>query len=467
MPMSTKPQAFDPEAEAWAFQQWGAVRLGDVRLQRRAVRIGTRLATQPGASLPQQMADRAELVATYRLLDHAEVSHTALSQPHWEATRQRAGATELVLLVQDTTELDYTRYATHLSGLGPIGNGGGQGLLLHTTLAVVPQPRQVLGIAHQQVFLRVPHPRPTEKRRAKAERESRVWGEAVEAIGGPPTDRRWVVVADAASDVTGMLLSARQQGVDVNIRLAAERRLVDATGSETDLPTYLWPTVCGWEAQVGTWVDIPARGGRPARRAQVHLSWGPVHIRTPQPHAPLGLWVVRVWEVEPPADAEPLEWRLATSVAVNEAHEALERVQWYSDRWVVEDYHQCLKSGCAIEQRDLETADRLRRLLGFLALVALRLLQLRDAARLTPHAPATTVVEPLLVHLLAAHLKLDASALTVRAFWRGVAQLGGFLGRRRDGEPGWKTLWRGWLYLDTLVQGARLAAALPQPSPGS
>ena len=448
----------------WACQQWGTVSLGDRRLTERAVRIGTRLAAQPAASLPQQMADRAELVATYRLLDHPQVSHTALSQPHWTTTRRQAGEAELVLLVQDTTELDYTRYAAHLSGLGPIGNGGGQGLLLHSTLAVLPQPRQVLGLAHQQVFLRVPNPRPTQKRRPKAERESRVWGEAVEAIGGPPLGRRWVVVADAGADVTALLLTARAQGVDVNIRLAAERRLVDEAETEDDSPTYLWPTVRSWEAQAGTWVDLPARRGCVARRAQLQVSFGAVTVRTPSPHAPLSLWVVRVWEVNAPTADEAIEWLLATSVAVDDARQALERVAWYTCRWVVEDYHQCLKTGCGIEQRDLETADRLRRLLGFLALVAVRLLQLRDAARLTPDAPATTVVEPRLVHLLAARLKREPQSLTVRAFWRGVAQLGGFLGRRRDGDPGWKTLWRGWLYLDTLAEGARLASAPAPPA---
>ena len=129
--------------------------------------------------------------------------------------------------------------------------------------------------------------------------------------------------------------------------------------------------------------------------------------------------------------------------------------------YTIEDYHQCLKTGCQVEHRDFEDAARIERLLGFLAIIAVRLLQLRQAARLTPDAPATDVVDPLLVQLLAARLTLEAQSLTLHAFWRGVAQLGGFVGRRRDGEPGWKTLWRGWMYLDTLAQGVRLAAAFP------
>jgi hypothetical protein len=90
-----------------------------------------------------------------------------------------------------------------------------------------------------------------------------------------------------------------------------------------------------------------------------------------------------------------------------------------------------------------------------------RLLQLREDARLTPEAPASSAVEPLLVSLVAAKLKVSPAELTLRTFWRGVAQLGGFLGRHRDGDPGWKTLWCGWQQLELLAEGARLAASPP------
>ena len=272
-----------------------------------------------------------------------------------------------------------------------------------------------------------------------------------------------MVVTDAGGDVTHLLLTCRDQPVDFLIRVAAERRLV----TEAAAPTYLLDEVVGWEAVVGRYLDLPACPGRQARRARCLVSFGQVSVRAPKPHPTLTYWVVRVWEVDAPADVEPIEWRLMSSVSVATPDDALERLAWYTARWVVEDYHQCLKTGCAIERRDLEDAQRIQRLLGFLALVAVRLLQLRDASRLTPEAAATRVVDPLLVHLLAARLRLSAPGLTVRAFFRGVAQLGGFLGRKGDGDPGWQTLWRGWLYLDTLAQGARLATTMQGTTPGS
>ncbi|HYN88947.1 MAG TPA: IS4 family transposase, partial [Ardenticatenaceae bacterium] len=336
----------------------------------------------------------------------------------------------------------------------------GQGLHLHTTLALLPSNAQVLGLAHQQVFKRVALPAGRKwYHRPKAERSSRVWPEAVGAIGAPPPGGRWGLVADGGADANDLLAACRQQRIDFTIRLVYEHRLV----SDDPEPAYALSTARGWPGMGHLTVEVPATAGQPARQAQLQLSFGAICLRMPRKLAPLPVWVVRTWEPQPPAGAEGLEWLLVTSCPVHSRDQALERLNWYLRRWVIEDYHQCLKTGCHIEHRDLEHADRIERLLGFLALIAVRLLQLRQDARLTPDAPAITLVEPLLVSLLVAELGLRRPTLTLRDFWRGVAHLGGFQGRRSDGDPGWKTLWRGWRYLDSLARGARLAAAAPLP----
>lgn len=160
---------------------------------------------------------------------------------------------------------------------------------------------------------------------------------------------------------------------------------------------------------------------------------------------------------------------LATTVPVHNAAGALERLEWYTACWLCADSHQCLKSGGAAERRDLEAAPRIERLLGFLALGAVRLLQVRQAARQEPQRPAREVMPESAVVLLAAWLKREPRPRSVVECWRGVARLGGFLGRRRDGPPGWKTLWRGWRELDAWLRGLELAtqAALLQPHPAT
>jgi hypothetical protein len=406
------------------------------------------------------------LKAAYGLLRHPKVSHARLSQPHWEATQAAMAQAEVVLLVQDSSELDYTPYAQTLAGLGPIGDGRGRGLLLHTMLAVLPQTQQVLGLAQQQVWARQPHPDPKQRRqRHKAQRESRVWGEMVQAVARPPAGAQWVVVADRGADQRQVWQHCLAQGVDWLLRVAQNYRLVQPDG-----PAYLRDTARTWAARSHLVVEVPARPGRRARSASLAVSWRQVSIRMPRGDAPVTMWVVRAWEHATPAEGEAIEWLLTTSVPVLSEADAVQRVTWYTLRWLVEEYHQCLKTGCAMEQRDLAHAERIQRLLGFLALVAVRLLQLRQEARLHPDAAALTLIDPLRVHLVAAHFHLAGESLSVRAFWRRVAQLGGFVGRRRDGEPGWQSLWRGWLHLDALVQGVRLAAnwmpVTPPPQPG-
>jgi hypothetical protein len=165
---------------------------------------------------------------------------------------------------------------------------------------------------------------------------------------------------------------------------------------------------------------------------------------------------VRVWEVDTPEGVEPIEWMLLTDQPGEDLEGALLVAFWYSCRWLVEEYHKCLKSGCRVEERQLEHADRLEPLVGMLSVVAVRLLQLKHQAKSNPDRPAQEVVPRRYVKTLAAYRK-DSERMTCRRFWREVAKLGGFLGRKADGDPGWLTLWRGWQQLELLTEGYELA----------
>ena len=149
-----------------------------------------------------------------------------------------------------------------------------------------------------------------------------------------------------------------------------------------------------------------------------------------------------------------------TSVPTTTLEQAWERVGWYEHRWIVEDYQQCLKTGCRLEERQVQSADRLIRLLGLLSPLAVRLLCLRDLARREPERPAHEVLAADLLAIVAAQAGQAPTQMTTGAFWKAVAQLGGYLARQGDGPPGWKTLWRGWLRVQTLLEGVHLAAQL-------
>ncbi len=146
-----------------------------------------------------------------------------------------------------------------------------------------------------------------------------------------------------------------------------------------------------------------------------------------------------------------------TSVPTTTLEHAWEHVGWYEHRWVVEDSHPCLKTGCRIEERQVRSVERLIRLLGLLSPLAVRLLHLRDLARQEPERPAHEVLAADLLAVVAAQTGQDAVLMTTHTFWKAVAHMGGYLGRHGDGPPGWKTLWKGWLRVQTLLEGVHLA----------
>jgi hypothetical protein len=441
----------------WAAATFGAAQLGDPRRTRRLVATAAALAAHPERSLPHQLGDPAALKAAYRLFASRAVTFDQIIAPHQTQTRAACAAAAVTLLVQDTTELDFTAHRA-TTDLAPIGNGGGRGFHLQTVLAVTPAPRLPLGVLAAVPWRRPPVPRPAAARAARP-RESDIWSRLVRTVGPPPAGRRWVHVADRGADCYRFFAACRQSGTDVLARVVQNRRVLHDA-----MPGRLIATVRAQPAAAARPLALPARAGRAARTAEVAVSWAALTLQPPA-HAPRGqpalepiaCWAVRVWEPAPPSGVAPLEWLLVTTVPVATVDDAWERRDWYTARWVIEDLHQCLKSGCRVEAAQLRRCASLWRRLGILLPLAVRLLRLRETARALPDAPATAVADPRLIRLVAARTR-QPTAATVAAFTAQVARLGGHQGRTRDGPPGWRTLWRGWWEVETLWAGARLAA---------
>lgn len=453
--------------QEWAKQQFGEVELGDKRRTERAVKMAVQIACEPFGSLPKQMKSWREQKGAYRLLDNDEVNHDQLSEPHWRHTREAAGQVgSVILLVQDSTDLNYTSHPA-TQGLGPISSQAFlSGLWVHNTLAILPQERRVLGLAYQQVWAREAQPHRGKEtratRRKRSNRESLRWSQAVTAIGNPPAGVTWVYVADREADMFEFFENILSLGADFCIRLVQERRLADWT---VEQPVYLLKTVREVPELGQRILNIPASPGQAARQAHLAVSWQVVSLRSPR-NTPgedqyVTAWAVRTWEKEPPANVDPIEWLLITSIPVQSLPEALERIEWYTCRWMIEEYHRCLKTGCQMEKSQLRHAQRLQRLLAFLSILAVRLLQLRDLARVTPHLLAIEHVDPILVQIIALRTNKKPNDLSLGFFWMEIAKLGGFPARKSDGEPGWLRLWRGWLQLLDLAEGVRLAHQLP------
>ncbi len=453
------------DTNTWAEETFGTCDLGDQRRTTRLVNVAQRIVNHPSGSFPNQMGTFAELKAAYRLFDTDAVTFKAIATPHWEQTRRRA--TGRTLVICDTTELDFG-IRRNIKGLGATGNGFGRGFLLHNALMVDADSGTILGVAGQTI-----HYRSTKKRRKKEtsaqklkrKRESEVWGRVIDDVGKPADGVDYVFVCDRGADNFEVFCHLQQQRGGWVIRAKAKnRKLLTAEGESVTLGKFL-PRL----ESLGTYeLELRARPKQPARKAKIEVLTGSVWIPVPCHKSPwvksldpepIATNVVWVREVNAPEGVEAIEWILYTSLPVETFEDVWIVVEDYESRWLVEEYHKALKSGCRVTARQLKEADRLEAAVALLSVVAVRLVQLKSLANREPDRPARSVVPLLWLQMLKAARKQlrDVHDLTVKQFYRELAKLGGFLGRKSDGSPGWITIWRGWEKLNTLVRGAELA----------
>lgn len=440
--------SFVLEAERWARQQFGACQLGDQRRTKRAVEFAAQIAVDPSGSTPRQTQSWSDCKAAYRLLDCPDVTFSALVTPHCETTRARTGGHWLLL--GDTTEVEFG-IQRRVEGLGPTGDGGGRGFFLHTSLMVAADRAEVAGLTGQELFYRQPRPAGESRYdRVLRKRESEVWGRVIDAVGPPPPGTQLTHVFDRGADNFEVPVHLVQQQADWVIRGSQlHRQIVTPDGQSQKLSAYLASLPSAGEYEV----SVPRQKNQPARQARVEVRFGLVLMPAPKHRSPwlkatgiqtIAQWVVEVREPRPPQGAQPLRWVLYTSHAVTTFDEAWRVIGYYESRWLIEEYHKSLKTGCRVEERQYQTAERLEAITGILSLVAVRLIQLKMAARHEPERPAAEVVPPLWIEVLQALRRQTGRRWTSRDFYRHLAGLGGFLGRKSDGDPGWMTLWRGF-----------------------
>jgi hypothetical protein len=444
----------DLAPDAFAAAHFGAADLGDRRRTRRLVRAAAPCARHPGGSLPAAMPSPADLKALYRLANHPRVTHAAVLRPHLAWTRRRmAEHPGVVLLVHDTTELDFTGQRSLHAELGYLGGPKQRGYLCHHSLAADAATGEPLGLAHQLL-----HARP------RRDPESRLWKRGREAIGPAPPGARWVDVCDRGGDGFEFLAYEHAAGQRYLVRSQSNRRGRVGHGP-LGPAAKLHDHRRGLPAQGRRPLSVPAappgRGRpapRPARRTELAVAFAAVTLRPPPPargeygRAELPTWAVRVWEPAPPAGVGPLEWLLLTNEPVVDPAGAWERADWYALRWpVAEEYPKAQTTGCAIAGPPFTTAQALRPVIALLSVVAWFLLRLRHAGR--AERPAAAVAPAAYVAVLSRWRHGAARpAWTAREFLWALGRRGGHQNRKGDGAPGWQVLWKGWAQLQAMLQ---------------
>jgi hypothetical protein len=450
-------------------QEFASADLADKRLDRRLIKTASQLANSPASPINEACGDWASTQAAYRFFNNTKVTSAAILKPHLSVTVKRLCAqSEAVLVVQDTVFFSYGYRNTR--GLGPIGMGTSvyeRGLIMHNALAFsasgVP-----LGLLSQRIWARKDivaegYQEKIQRLQCTAieEKESSKWLLGLrETIERVPTGVKIITLADRESDFFEFITEAETLGALFLIRACGDRLLIpeDSDGSASILEAIADAAVIGTQT-----VDIRGSGKRKARTAIVEVRITEVTLKPPQRRGraktsgstdPVRVHVIAATERDAPDGSDALSWVLLTNLPIKSFASASEKIEWYSRRWGIEIWHKVLKSGCKVEDCQLEAADRLKRYLTLFSIIGVRLMHVAHLARAQPEARASDVF--CADEIEALHLRVKKcmpraiQPPTLRETVRMLGRLGGHLGRKSDGEPGLTVLWRGWqrLYED-------------------
>lgn len=449
--------------------------LGDVRRNRRASLLASRLVSNGGRSLAQTCGTWPSAKATYRLLRSPGVTPERLLHGHRLQTGARASGRRVVLAAQDTTTLSFGDRAP-IPGLGPVDSAlAVQGFFAHTALLIDPDTDSILGVAAQEIWSRSWTPVPKDESaaaRKKRPRESEHWArvqqDVARAFGREALpDGTWrpagestphvVAVFDREGDIFEAMEELRRLDHGFVIRAVRSRKLKSPVGDAT--LSFDAVERSGELGQVP--FEVPRRPGQSSRQTMLSVRATPLDLLPPKNRdrrgAALSVSMVLIREVDPLAGTEPVEWYLVTTEPCRTLEEALVVVGYYRFRWRVEEFHMGLKTGCGMERAQLEHYDALANLLAISSVAAWKILVMREESRKDASAPPPEVLSEVQKEILRAEFPRIGPAPRARDWLRAIAMLGGFFGRKSDGEPGWRTLWWGWQRLELLEKGWRLA----------
>ena len=416
----------------------------DARLNKRLLKITKCMVERPESSIPKQMEFWHDTKACYNFLNNKKISHKKVQLAHRKRVLEDVKKDKVILYPQDTSELDYTNLKK--TKLGFIGNHNGKGFMIHSCLAIRPNKfnPEVIGLANQIIWQRKNkslNKNETKNERQKRSRESDIWLKNLKNIGSPPDDCTWVSVGDRTNDIYEYFQGANELGWESVVRASQDRSI-----SVKEQNTYLMQHMRSLPCMGVKTTRIRQQDDTKEKEIELNISWETVvtihaPLRLGRERQSVSLSVVRCWN-----EKEGIEWIIYSSISVNNMEDACEKIYWYACRWIIEEYHKCIKTGCKLELRQLESGKALENLIGILSIIGILMLRLRNIARTDSERPAAEVIETDALKIIEKRYNLGPN-ISVGVYWKSVARLGGFLGRKNDGEPGWQTLWQGWLRL--------------------
>ena len=470
---------------SWVMDELRDVDLIDKRLEQRFRKLLDRLSKASTASIPAACQGRAEMVAAYRFFDNADVQFENILAPHIESSHRRVADQSVVLLVQDTTELDLTRPHSKVEGTGPLQHGKRNGALLHLLHAFTTDGTP-LGTMSAEAWAREVKEESQRLKRGSsakrvqcartpfAEKETYRWlttAEHCSEIKSHSPDTQLIMLADRECDITEVIDYCRcQNNFDWIIRSDGTRILNKQNKSETSVR--LHDTLRAKRPLFTRQLDIrerhswgnsdslkhrPGKADRRSRSLMVSVHVGEVSVNDPRPGRNDGVPVraVLVRELNPTQQDQPLEWLLLTSLPITSAEDVRQVIEYYLQRWMIELFFRVLKSGCRIESRRFEHLDRFLPALSLYLIVAWRSLYVCRMSRAHTEASCEvlyTKAEWQSVWMIVNRVAIPKHPPRLMEMTRLMAQRGGYVNRKNSGPPGPQTVWLGLQQMHTITE---------------
>lgn len=386
-----------PAVTDWADAETETLNLNDKRLDRRLKEVLRLSLATPGGSMPERAnGDSSKAIAIYRLFDNDKVTLDKILEAHFDATVKRIKEHSIVLIPQDTTELDYST-RPGMKGTGPI-NYIHSGLLLHDSLALTEQGVP-LGVVGAQTWSRSEEDIGNHRNRRIIpieQKESNKWRVAYqrcEEIQQKCPDTKIISIGDREGDIYELFSEKQRLNAKAELLIRSEK-----SRSRRCPEGYLWDVLPQEPEIAHLEVSIPRSGSREGRIAVVSVRKKQVELIPPVrksslPRIPINCVYIKEIDYVPDKVKAPLEWMLLTTVNVSDNNSALKVVDWYSKRWCIETFHKTLKSGCKIEERQFHDSKRLEACLGIDLITAWRVFFLVKMGREMPNLPCTVFFE--------------------------------------------------------------------------
>ena len=447
---------------SWAEKEVLHMDFKDLRLAKRCAILLETLGENSTASIPEACQSAAATKAAYRFFDNDRVDSGEICNGFFDATIDRIKQHPVVFGLSDATNIVYTSHK-NLKGRGVLRNFKSRGFCEHSVFVATPD-EQPLGLLYQKIWGRDPEDYGKRKLRAKLpieQKESYRWIESLNAFSSKiPSNIQGIFIGDRGGDIYELFAAPRGKNIELLIRATFDRHLENE-------PQKLFATLTNLPISGTMDVEVSRGPGRPKRTAHCTIRYASVQFKLPSNKASSSIRVPALNAIYVKEEAtenieNPIEWRLITTMPIDSLEDAKKYVQWYASRWLIERFHFTLKSGCKVEDLQLEEADRIERAITVYSIIAWRIMFITYAARTSPDALCTKIMSvdewEALYCFINKSVAPPIAPPTTKEAVKMLAKMGGFLGRKNDKDPGMKVIWRGLRRLGDITEAYKIFA---------